>query len=50
VASDFPPLSDMRASSSYRLQTAVQLLQRFFLEHGAAPQASRVQQAAAASL
>jgi xanthine dehydrogenase small subunit len=50
LAGDFKPLSDMRASSAYRLKTATQLLQRFFLEHSAAPQASRAQQAEAASL
>lgn len=50
LARDFEPLSDMRASSSYRLQAATQLLRRFFLEHGAAPQISRAQQAGAAPL
>lgn len=47
LASDFKPLSDMRASSTYRLHTARQLLRRFYLEHSDAPQASRAQQAAA---
>jgi xanthine dehydrogenase small subunit len=47
LASDFKPLSDMRASSSYRLQGATQLLRRFFLEHADVPQVSRVQQAVA---
>jgi xanthine dehydrogenase small subunit len=50
LARDFKPLSDMRASSGYRLQAAMQLLRRFFLEHGDAPQASRAQQAMAAPL
>ena len=32
LAQDFAPLSDMRASSSYRLQAAQNLLRRFWLE------------------
>jgi xanthine dehydrogenase small subunit len=32
LASDFKPLSDMRASAAYRLQVAQNLLQRFWLE------------------
>ncbi len=32
LAQDYAPLSDMRASSSYRLTSAQNLLQRFFLE------------------
>ncbi|MET0279606.1 MAG: xanthine dehydrogenase small subunit [Steroidobacteraceae bacterium] len=32
LAQDFTPLSDMRASSAYRLQVAGNLLQRFYLE------------------
>jgi xanthine dehydrogenase small subunit len=32
LAEDFKPLSDMRASSAYRLQVAQNLLQRFWLE------------------
>ena len=32
LLSDFSPLSDMRASASYRSRTSVNLLQRFFLE------------------
>jgi xanthine dehydrogenase small subunit len=32
LAEDFKPLSDMRASSTYRLQVAQNLLQRFWLE------------------
>jgi xanthine dehydrogenase small subunit len=31
-AQDYTPLSDMRASASYRLQTAANMLQRYFLE------------------
>ena len=32
LAQDFAPLSDMRASAAYRLQVALNLLQRFWLE------------------
>jgi xanthine dehydrogenase small subunit len=32
LAEDYAPLTDMRASSEYRLQVAQNLLQRFFLE------------------
>lgn len=34
---DFTPLTDMRASASYRMRVAQNLLQRFFLEHTAVP-------------
>ena len=34
---DFTPLTDMRASASYRMRVAQNLLQRFFLEHNATP-------------
>ena len=34
LAEDFTPLTDMRASSVYRLQAAGNLLRRFYLEHG----------------
>ncbi|MEN3794013.1 xanthine dehydrogenase small subunit [Fulvimarina sp. MAC3] len=34
LAEDFQPLSDMRASSEYRLKTAQNLLERFRLERG----------------
>ena len=34
LATDFKPLSDMRASAGYRLQGAQNLLHRFYLEHG----------------
>ncbi len=34
LAQDFQPISDMRASSGYRLQVAGNLLRRFYLEHG----------------
>jgi xanthine dehydrogenase small subunit len=33
LAADFQPLTDMRASSAYRLQCAGNLLRRFYLEH-----------------
>jgi xanthine dehydrogenase small subunit len=33
LAADFKPLSDLRASSAYRLQVAGNLLRRFFLQH-----------------
>jgi xanthine dehydrogenase small subunit len=33
LATDFKPLSDLRASSAYRLQVAGNLLQRFFLQN-----------------
>ena len=32
LASDFTPLSDLRASAAYRLQVAQNLLRRFWLE------------------
>jgi xanthine dehydrogenase small subunit len=32
VQQDFAPLSDLRASSAYRLQVATNLLQRFYLQ------------------
>jgi xanthine dehydrogenase small subunit len=32
LAGDYAPLSDMRASSAYRIQTAQNLLRRFWLE------------------
>jgi xanthine dehydrogenase small subunit len=38
---DFTPLSDMRASSDYRLHTAGALLKRFFLQSSGAPMALR---------
>jgi xanthine dehydrogenase small subunit len=34
LAEDFTPLTDMRASSGYRLQAARNLLRRFYVEHG----------------
>jgi len=38
---DFQPLTDMRASSAYRLRAAGNLLQRFYLEHASNPPAVR---------
>ena len=32
IADDFTPLSDLRASSAYRMQVAQNLLRRFYLE------------------
>jgi xanthine dehydrogenase small subunit len=42
VAEDYAPLSDMRASSSYRLQVAGNLLKRFYHEHSGAGTPSRI--------
>jgi xanthine dehydrogenase small subunit len=36
LAQDFQPLTDLRASSAYRLQVAGNLLRRFYLQHGGA--------------
>ncbi len=36
-ASDFTPLSDMRASAAYRLETAANMLMRYFLEDQGVP-------------
>jgi xanthine dehydrogenase small subunit len=41
LAEDFTPLTDMRASSGYRLQAAGNLLRRFYLEHGGSTAPSR---------
>jgi xanthine dehydrogenase small subunit len=49
LAEDFKPLTDMRASSAYRLQTAGNLLRRFYFEHGGATDPTRTAEAAAAS-
>ena len=37
MLADFTPLTDMRASASYRMRVAQNLLQRFFLEQTAVP-------------
>jgi xanthine dehydrogenase small subunit len=41
LATDFRPLSDLRAGGEYRLRTAGNLLRRFYLEHEHPPGASR---------
>jgi len=46
LALDFAPITDMRASSSYRLQVARSLLLRFFLEHQPSSTPVRVTQLA----
>jgi xanthine dehydrogenase small subunit len=49
LAEDFKPLTDMRASSAYRLQSAGNLLRRFYFEHsGPAAEPTRTAAAAAA--
>jgi xanthine dehydrogenase small subunit len=49
LAEDFKPLTDMRASSAYRLQTAGNLLRRFYFEHGGLADPTRTAAAVAAS-
>jgi xanthine dehydrogenase small subunit len=49
LAEDFKPLTDMRASSAYRLQTAGNLLRRFYFEHGGSTDPTRTAEAVAAS-
>jgi xanthine dehydrogenase small subunit len=44
---DFQPLSDMRASSRYRIRVAANLLKRFYLEHSAFESPLRVEALAA---
>jgi xanthine dehydrogenase small subunit len=41
LAEDFKPLTDMRASSAYRLRAAGNLLRRFYLEHGGSTDPTR---------
>ena len=48
LAEDFKPLTDMRASSAYRLQSAGNLLRRFYFEHGGGAEPTRTAAAAAA--
>jgi xanthine dehydrogenase small subunit len=48
LAEDFKPLTDMRASSAYRLQTAGNLLRRFYFEHGGSTDPTRTAEAASA--
>jgi xanthine dehydrogenase small subunit len=49
LAEDFKPLTDMRASSAYRLQTAGNLLRRFYFEHSGSTDPTRTAEAVAAS-
>jgi xanthine dehydrogenase small subunit len=49
LAEDFRPLTDMRASSTYRLQTAGNLLRRFYFEHSGQTGPIRTADAVAAS-
>jgi len=49
LAEDFKPLTDMRASSAYRLQTAGNLLRRFYFEHGGSTDLTRTAEAVVAS-
>jgi xanthine dehydrogenase small subunit len=42
LAKDFEPLTDARATAAYRLQTAGNMLRRFFLQHSDATQAVRL--------
>jgi xanthine dehydrogenase small subunit len=48
LAEDFKPLTDMRASSAYRLQSAGNLLWRFYFEHCEAVEPTRTVDAVAA--
>jgi xanthine dehydrogenase small subunit len=51
LTEDFKPLTDMRASSAYRLQAAGNLLRRFYFEHsgGGSPGPTRTSDAVSAS-
>jgi xanthine dehydrogenase small subunit len=49
LAEDFKPLTDMRASSAYRLQTAGNLLRRFYFEHSGSSGPTRTADAIGAS-
>lgn len=42
LAADFTPLTDMRASSGYRLRAAGNLLRRFYMEHGGSTVPTRI--------
>jgi len=48
LAEDFKPLTDMRASSAYRLQSAGNLLRRFYFEHSGAAEPTRTADTVAA--
>lgn len=41
LGEDFEPLTDMRASNTYRLRAAGNLLRRFYLEHGGSAEPTR---------
>jgi xanthine dehydrogenase small subunit len=47
LASDFQPITDMRASAAYRGRVAGNLLKRFFLEQSGATAALRIEALAA---
>jgi xanthine dehydrogenase small subunit len=49
LAEDFKPLTDMRASSAYRLQAAGNLLRRFYFEHDGSTDPTRTADAVAVS-
>lgn len=49
LAEDFKPLTDMRASSAYRLESAGNLLRRFYFEHGGSDEPTRTADAVAAA-
>jgi xanthine dehydrogenase small subunit len=49
LTADFQPLTDLRASSAYRLETAGNLLRRFYFEHSAQSLALRTAQGLASS-
>ena len=44
LATDFTPITDMRASAGYRMRVAQNLLQRFYLENSGAPYPVRLGQ------
>jgi xanthine dehydrogenase small subunit len=48
IPEDFKPLTDMRASSAYRLQSAGNLLRRFYFEHSGEVEPTRTAAAASA--
>ena len=50
LAEDFKPLTDMRASSAYRLRIAGNLLRRFYLEHGGSTDPTRVSSVSSATV
>jgi xanthine dehydrogenase small subunit len=48
IPRDFQPLTDLRASAQYRLESAANLLRRFYLEHGGGAEPLRTAAVAAA--